>query len=79
MPDMAQEVATRREGAGFTPVGEEAVVAEADKAGRQDMEEAAAEESMGVHFTMHETTLHVFRIPVVSRSSGRFRLRVWGN
>jgi hypothetical protein len=38
-----------REGAGFTPVGEEAIVAEADKASRQDMEQETAEEGMGVH------------------------------
>jgi hypothetical protein len=32
--DLAQEMTALREGAGFTPVGEEAIVAEADKASR---------------------------------------------
>jgi hypothetical protein len=37
------------QGTGFTPVGEKAVVAEADKAGREDMEQEAAEKGMGVY------------------------------
>jgi hypothetical protein len=46
---VAKQVAALRHGARFTPVGEKAVVAEADKAGREAMEQEAAQESMCVH------------------------------
>jgi hypothetical protein len=46
---LAQELTTLWEGTGFTPVGEKAVVAEADKASREPMEAEAVEESMGIH------------------------------
>lgn len=46
---VAKQVAALWQGARFTPVGKEAVVAETDKAGREDMEQEAAEESMRVH------------------------------
>jgi hypothetical protein len=36
---VAKEVAALRQGARFTPIGEEAIVAEADKASREDMQE----------------------------------------
>jgi hypothetical protein len=38
-----------RYGTGFTPVGEQAVVAETDKPCRQDMEQETVEEGMSVY------------------------------
>jgi hypothetical protein len=46
---LAQALTTLRYGTGFTPLGEQAIVAEADKARRENVEEEAVEEGMGIH------------------------------
>jgi hypothetical protein len=45
---LPEELATLMEGAGFAAVGEEPIVAEADKAGGEHMQEEALQEGMGV-------------------------------
>ena len=57
---MVEELTALRQSARFTPVGEKAVVAEADKAGGEDMEEEAAEEGMGVHRKVRQRILYVY-------------------
>jgi hypothetical protein len=48
---LAQEMTALRYGTGFTPVGEQAVVAETDKPCRQDMEQLCGE----AHYVARET------------------------
>ena len=57
---VVEELTALRQSARFTPVGEKAVVAEADKAGGEDMEEEAAEEGMGVHRKVRQRILYVY-------------------
>ncbi len=59
---LAQKVAALRQGARFTSVREEPVVAETDKAGREDMKQEAAEEGMGVYSHL----LELISVPTVA-------------
>jgi hypothetical protein len=45
---VGQKMTALRSGTGFPPIGEKAVGAEADKAGREDMEQEAVEKGLGV-------------------------------